>query len=283
LYCKSLLGTGLFIRLLLLTVLACLPLPVKGICSPRIVSLGPYLTQELYTLKAQDMLVGCTIYSPLQAASKPKVGSVVEVSIERIVALQPTLVLCTSLTRPGTIRRLKELGLQVEVFREPRNFAEICRQFMRLASLVGRRACAQRELERVKKDVAALRSRAEHLDRVRVFVEVGVRPLFTANKDSFLNELVELAGGVNIAKGSAAGIFSREEVVRRDPQVILIVTMGVVGEEEIRVWKRFPGIDAVKNQRVFVVDSDIFCSPTPDNFDRALRVTLRLLHPEAGP
>lgn len=257
-------------------------IPVSGICAPRIVSLGPYLTQEIYSLNAQSMLVGCTTYSPPQAASKPKVGSVVEVSIERIVALQPTVVLCTSLTRMGTIRRLKEIGLRVEVFKKPRNFAEICKQFLRVADLVNRQAEARQKLERINERIVKMRRSVEHLKRPRVFIEVGAHPLFTANKDSFLNEIVEFAGGVNIARNADRGIYSIEEVIKENPQIILIVSMGLGGKEETRSWQRFPEIEAVRNHRIFVVDSDTFCSPTPDNFAKALKIAIHLLHPEAG-
>ncbi len=247
---------------------------------PRIVSLGPYLTEEIYALQADDLLVGCTSYAPEVAVGKPKVGGVVDVSVERVLSLGPTLVLATSLTRPGIVKRLRELGIKVEVFLQPKDFREIQLQFMRLAGLVGREQLARAILGRISRRIKMVEDRVRGLPRVRVFVEVGVRPLFTANGDSFLNELVEKAGGVNVARDSSEGIFSREMVVKADPQVILIVTMGVAGEEELERWQRFPSVTAVRRNRIHVVDARIFCSPTPQNFLRALEITVGLLHPE---
>ena len=93
------------------------------------------------------------------------------------------------------------------------------------------------------------------------------------------DDYIEYAGGINIAADAASGIYSREEVLKRNPQVIVIVTMGIAGEKEAETWKTFNTIEAVKNNRIYIVDSYTYCSPTPNGFVKGLKELVMLLHP----
>jgi len=245
----------------------------------RIISLGPSITEEIYLLGAGDRLVGCTTYCKRpEAKMKEKVGTVIDVDMEKAVALRPDIVFATSLTDLRAIKRMRELGTKVVVFPEPKNFREVCDQFMELARLIGEEEKAIKVVRRVEAQVMRIMEKVGGLRKPRVFVEIGARPLFTVTRDSFINDIIAFAGGVNIAKNAAYGIYSREEVVRQDPDVIIIVTMGITAEEK-GVWQRFKGMRAVKNGRIYVMDSYKLCSPTPVTFVEALEEMARILHP----
>jgi iron complex transport system substrate-binding protein len=107
---------------------------------------------------------------------------------------------------------------------------------------------------------------------------LGAKPLFAATGRYFVNDYIEFAGGVNIAKGAKEGIYSREEILRANPDVIVIVTMGIVGEEEKRIWKRYETINATKNNKIYIVDSYDFCNPTPVSFVKTLEQMVGILH-----
>lgn len=248
----------------------------------RLISLAPALTKNLYLLGAGDRLVGNTLYcvTPPEAATKEKVGTVVQANLERIVSLRPDLVLATPLIHPDQVAKLQDLGLPVEVFPYPRDFSEICGQFLHLGGLLGLGAEAARVVARVRAEVEEIQGRVKALGVQRVFVQIGSKPLFTVTAESFVNDYIRFAGGINVAGGHPSGIYSREEVILGDPEIILIAGMGAGVKKEKEAWMRYRSIAAVKNGRIHVVDPEDVCGPSPASFVEVLRELLPLIHPE---
>jgi iron complex transport system substrate-binding protein len=178
-----------------------------------------------------------------------------------------------------TIEKLKNLGYRVELFPSPKNFNHLCESFLRLGKMVGREKIAKQIVSEAKQDTAYIREQAAGVKKIKIFWQLGARPLFSATKGYFTNDYIEFAGGINIAADASSGIYSREEVLKRNPDVIVIITMGVATETEKQTWKTYQSINAVKNNRIYVVDAYTYCSPTPKGFSRALRELAVLLHP----
>ncbi|MGV8058801.1 MAG: ABC transporter substrate-binding protein [Smithellaceae bacterium] len=270
----------------------CAGLCALGICFPlkaetgegikRIISLGPSITEEIYLLGAQDKLVGVTIHchKPPQAKEKERVGTAVEVNVERITALKPDLVMATSMTSPKSIEKLKSLGVNVVVFRAAESFVQLCDQFLELAKLIGKEKEAQIILKKSQDKVEAVKKSVEKLPRPKVVVQAGAKPLWIATKDSFINDFIELAGGENIGPRGLNGRYSREKVLALNPDVIIITTMGIIGDDEKALWQKYTTISAVQHKRIYIVDSDKFCSPTPVSFVNTLKETAVILHPK---
>jgi len=248
----------------------------------RIVSLAPSMTEELYLLGAEDSLIANTTYcvTPLAAEAKEKIGDITRINLEKIVSLKPDLVLATSLTNSKAIQKLKNLGIEVMIFPAPKNYAYLCDQFLELGKAVGKEAQAKAIIAESKERVTAIRARTAELAKPKVFIEIGAKPLFTANKDYFINDFVELAGGVNIAQDAKVGTYSREEVLRKNADVIIIVMMGLAVKKETEVWQKFKDLNAVRDNRIYVIDSRKVCSPTPVTFVETLNKIASLLHPE---
>lgn len=248
--------------------------------SKRIISLGTVITEQIYLLDAQDKLVGCTIYCerPPEAKKKEKVGTVVEVNVEKIVALKPDLVLATSLTDPKQVKKLKNLGIKIVTFPYAKSFEEICQQFLKLGGIAGKENKAKEIIKKVKNDVIFVENKTKGLPKLKVVVQIGSNPLWVAIGDSFINDFIEFAGGVNIAKDAKTGLYSREKLLKENPDVIIITTMGIVGKEEKKIWQKYKTINAVKNNRIYIVDSYAFCSPTPVSFVETLKKVVEILH-----
>ncbi|MCX5641875.1 MAG: ABC transporter substrate-binding protein [Candidatus Omnitrophica bacterium] len=247
----------------------------------RIISLGPALTEEIYLLGVQDKLVGCTIYCnrPEAARQKQKVGTVVEVSVEKIVDLKPDLILATSLTDRRAKERFRQLGMNVVVLPEAKNFSEVCQQFLDLGKIAGKEEKARKIVAQAKKGVDLITGRVKERPKPKVFLEIGTKPLFTVTRDSFINDFIVLSGGINIAAGARSGLYSREKVVAQNPDVIIVVSMGVAAEQEKKVWQKFRNLSAVKNNRIYILDPDKVCSPTPPGFVETLKEISLILHP----
>jgi len=243
--------------------------------------LGPSITESLYLLGAQDSIVGVTSYCirPPQAREKERVGTVISVNVEKATSLKPDLVIATSLTDPRAIEKLKSLGIKVTAFSQPENFSEVCSQFMKLAKLVGKEKEATRIINTAENRVKYIKEKVDNLPKPKVFVQVGAKPLFTMTRDSFVNDFIEFAGGVNIAKEAKAGLYSREEVLRKNPDVIIIVSMGIAGEKEKETWARYKTLNAVKGNRIYIIDSYKLCSPTPLSFAESVEEIAHILHP----
>ncbi|MDP2754421.1 MAG: ABC transporter substrate-binding protein [Nitrospirota bacterium] len=250
----------------------------------RIISLGPSITEQLYLLEAQDRLIGCTVYCkrPKEAESKEKVGTVIEVNLEKIVSLKPDLVVATSLTNLKAIEKLRNLGIKLVEFHSSKNFTELCKQFLELGKIVGREKEAEEIVYRAKKAISSIKQKVKELPKPKVLVQVGAKPLWVAPKDSFVNDFIEFAGGINIAGDSETGLYSREKVLKQNPDVIIIVTMGIVGEEEKKIWQKYKTLNAVINNRIYIVDSYRLCSPTPVSFVETLEKITEILHPSPG-
>ena len=242
----------------------------------RIVSLSPVITEELYSLGLGDKIVGVTTYC--KAKDKEKVGTVTNANLEKIVALGPDLVLAISLTKLRDIKKLKSLGIEVVTFSGVKNFQELCEQFLELGRITGKEQRAKAIVAKAKAQVEAIKKEVEDLSKTKVFIQIGAKPLYAVGKDSFLNDFIEFSGGINISGDSRSGIYSREKVIQENPQVIIIVTMGIAGEKEKEVWQKFKTLDAVKNKRIYVLDSYGICSPTPENFSQGLKKIKSILH-----
>ncbi len=253
----------------------------------RLVSLGPINTENVYLLGAGDRLVGNTTYCvrPEQAKTVEKVGSVMQFSIEKIISLQPDLVLATGLTRPQQVKKLQEHGLRTVHFAQPKSFKEICEQFLRLGRMLNMEERAQEIVTRAEERVARVKRLTADRPRQRVFLQVGSQPLFSSVESSFTNDFILFSGGINIAGSRSSGIINYEQVITENPEVIIIAIMGSengTAAKEKENWQRIPVLDAVEKNRVFIINPDLVCSPSPVTFADTLEIIAKLIHPEIG-
>ena len=251
----------------------------------RIVSLGPINTENVFLLGAGDRMVANTNYCvrPKPAQDKEKIGSVMQVSIEKIIGLEPDLVLATGLTHTRQIKQLQSVGIRVVQFRQPASFAEICSQFLELGHLLGLKKQAERIVLQAKTEVEAIHNTVARLPKQKVFLQVGSQPLFSSVSSSFTNDFILLGGGVNIAREQKNGTTNYEKVIAKNPDVIIIAMMGSetgIAAQEKTNWQRISVINAVQTNRIHVINPNIACSPSPATFAETLAIMADLIHPE---
>jgi iron complex transport system substrate-binding protein len=237
----------------------------------RVIALAPSITEVIYDLDQEKRLVGATQYSthPPEAKSLPRVGSYVRLDIEKIVALKPDLCFAIKDGNPKhIIDKIVSLGIPVYVI-DPRNLLQIMDTITRLGALLnaGRTAAdlvddMEKRIERVQTLVRGARNRP------RVFFQIDAEPLFSAGNNTFIHELIELSGGIN----TAAGL---------QPEIVLISSMagGLAPEDLIKTWRKWDQLSAVNNDKIFVVDADLFDRPTSRLVD-GLEVIAGIIHPE---
>ncbi len=239
----------------------------------RIVSLTPSLTLNVRYLGEEANLVGCTSYC--QTTRKvPVVASAIKVNIEKVIASKPDIVIATTLTSPETIEALKKVGVKVELFPMSHSFAEICDQFLRLGKLLNKEAQANKVIADSRAKLNKIKAKAP--TGKKMFIQLGANPLFAVIPNTFMHEYITLAGAETITQGMTTGSITREAILKRNPDVLFIVTMGMETEKEKKVWETFKNLSAVRNKKVFVLDSQIACTPTPVTFVQTQEIISRL-------
>lgn len=258
-------NVGLVLLLLLVSMLA------SARQAKRVISLVPSITENIYLIGAQNKLVGCTTYCT-QAINDgvQQVASTVEVNVEKVLAQQPDLVLAMELTKAQDIATIRKLGIRVELIHSPKNFEEICAQIRLLGELVGNSAEAEKVIASTKLEVDAIREKAKNTATAKVFFQIGANPIFTVLQNTFMNDYITICNGQNISAGMTKGTMTRESVLLKNPDVIIIAEMGGFGAEEQKNWNTYKGMAAVQQKRVFLISSETSCSPTPKNFVSAL-------------
>ncbi|MFK5952322.1 MAG: helical backbone metal receptor [Desulfobacterium sp.] len=250
----------------------------------RIISLGPVLTKTIYLLGAGDRLLADTTYcdDPPNTPPKEKIGSLIQVNVEKIISLKPDLVLASQFTKEKQIKVLRQFDITVVPFKNPKTFEEICANTLRLGQLIGATDKAEKIIATARAEVTKVQELIADLPPKRVFIQIGIKPLHTANEETFVNEFIRFSGGINIAAHENSGVYSREKVVKENPDVILISTMGSSKSASItekQQWMVFGTMRAVQHNAIHLLDSEIICSPTPLIFARGVREITRLLHP----
>ena len=259
----------------------------------RIVSLAPSTTECAFAVGLGDRIVGVTRFCdyPTEARAKPKVGGYRDVSVEKIVALEPDLLLATRGNPRDAIGQLRRLGVRVFTF-ETQRLDDVLRCLTVLGRLSGETRGAAQAAERLRQDIAQVRERLGDLapeDRPGVFFGGYAPPFFSPGRDTYLNDLIELAGGQNIAADSIVRWpqLSLEKIVAANPDVIVCGFShrdktpqdAKTALERFRSRKAWRRVAAVQNARVYVVEHDPFMRPTP-RLGHALRVLAACLHPD---
>jgi iron complex transport system substrate-binding protein len=232
----------------------------------RIVSMAPNLTEILFALGLGARIVGVTQDSdyPPTALTKPKVGTFWQPNIEAVIATRPDLVVALAFEQQRDLaRRLKRIGydcLAVEIERIDDLFLAIAA----IGEAADAPEQAQELSDQMKAAIHRLQTATAGLPKVKVLWVVQREPLRVAGRDTFVNEMIELAGGEN-AIGPTLHKYppiGAEQVIAARPEVIIEPAMvqGPLGEQSRQAssyWERYANVPAVVNKRIYVIDGDM--------------------------
>jgi iron complex transport system substrate-binding protein len=251
----------------------------------RVVALAPSITEIVYALGRQDRLKGVSRFSDFPAAVEklPKVGSYIQLDVERIVALSPDLCIGIKDGNPlAVVEQLDSLGIPVFAVNAV-DMATTMRSIQAIGKVLNAGPRAGEIVADMHRRIRYVADTAKKTDRKpRVFVQIGVSPIVSVGDGTFINELITLAGGVNVAAGpNPYPRFSVEQVIALAPDVLVISSMAraTVFEQVKAGWMQWPAIPAVANQAVFIAPTNIFDRPTPRLVD-GLEQMARYIHPQ---
>jgi iron complex transport system substrate-binding protein len=258
----------------------------------RIVSMAPSLTETLFALGVGDRVVGRTRYCsyPPEVAEISEIGGHLDPNIEAIVALKPDLVVTIPSSEEAE-RRLRSLGIPVLPV-DQHDVAGVLRSITVLADVCGVAARGAALRASLEQRLAMVRQAVQQRPQPRVVVVVGrelgegaVRSVWAAGPETFYNDIVNIAGGVNavIARLVRYPEISREGLVALDPDVILDVVAGFeergLDAEAVRAdWTDLGELRAVRNGRVYVLAGEAMVVPGP-RLPELVDAVAEALHP----
>jgi len=237
----------------------------------RYISLAPSTTEILFALGLNEDVVGVSSYCdyPPEAKTKENVGDFSRPNIEKIIYLKPDYVFCTGLEQAPVISELKRLKINVYVS-DPSNIDDLIKSINDIAKITSRDKEAKLLIADMQAKINSITAKINAIPlnkRPKVFIEIWHDPLTTAGKGSFIDELITVSGGRNIAFDTKRpySIFSPEEVINRNPDCIILTYMEKEKPAKL-MGERFGwgNVSAVKNDRVYAdIDPNIIVRPGP--------------------
>jgi iron complex transport system substrate-binding protein len=254
----------------------------------RIVSMAPSLTETLFALGLEPNVVGVTQDSdyPPAARDKPRVGTFWQPNIEAVIATRPDLVVTQTFEQQRDLaRRLGRMGynsLMVDV----ETIDELFDSILVLGQATGTSARAGKLCADMRAEIGRLAAATARARRVKVLWVVQREPLRVAGRATFINEMIELAGGEN-AIGPTLHIYpavGAEQVIAARPEVIIEPAMmpGALEQQRhqaLAYWSRFTNVPAVATGRIYVIEGDLVSRLSP-RLPAGIETIARCLHPD---
>ena len=255
----------------------------------RIVSLAPSNTEILFALGLEDKIVGTTDYCdyPEAAKAKPRVAGYTTPDMEKLVSLEPDLILAEAIHEERLLPALDKLGLTVIVM-SAKSIDVVLDDITLVGQINGKSKVAAQLVNDLTQRIEAVTSKTESLTpekRLRVLYICWHDPIWTMGSETFIDDLIWKAGGVNIFADDfeKSRVVSLEAVITENPQVIIISGMGTTGNliyNSIKKETRLRGVAAIIDNHVYKIsDANLIERPGPRIVD-GLEEVAKLIHPE---
>jgi iron complex transport system substrate-binding protein len=232
--------------------------------------MAPSVTEILFRLGLGSKVVGVTDYCnyPKEASLKPKIGGFLNPSIEKIISLNPDLIIATPDNyNEEIVERLESLGKAVYVI-NPSSISGILRSILSIGRITGNIKEGILLVSELKKEIKYIRKKVKPYKEIKTLYIINANPLIAVGKNTFVDELIDIAGGENIVNESGYPRLNIEEIILKNPEIILLSHMG--GSNRIKSLEKF---------KIYSINDDFILRPGP-RFIKGLRILVKTLHPE---
>jgi iron complex transport system substrate-binding protein len=248
-----------------------------------IVSLAPANTEIAYAVGAGDKMVAGTSYDdyPEEAKALPKIGDFANPNVEKIASYSPDLVLAAGGIQADLRTKLEDLGMTVYVV-DPTTYDGTVATIANVGKLAGTEDGAATVVEEMTAARAEVEAKVSGLASASTFLEIYSKPLMTAGTDTFIDDMIAIAGGENLGAMAGSGFpnFSTEVLVREDPEVYIADSGSMSEPGDLSKRPGFSELSAVKDGKVYVIEDSIIARPGP-RLAEGLRQLATMIHPEA--
>lgn len=233
----------------------------------RVVTLAPSLTEMVFAAGAGDALVATVEYSDYPAAAKkvPRIGNYESISLERLLAYKPDLILAwPSANNAGQLQKLHKLAIPVYQS-DARVPQDIARNLRNIGRLTGHRQSARLAAENFEHRLQTLRRQNQHRAPLTAFYQVWHQPVYSISGQHMIGHIMSLCGLRNIFNEAPilAPKVTREAVLARDPQMIIAGGIANTRPEWLDQWRDWPSLTAVQAGNLFWLDADLMHRPSP--------------------
>ncbi|HKR10826.1 MAG TPA: helical backbone metal receptor [Pyrinomonadaceae bacterium] len=256
----------------------------------RIVSLSPNVTEILYGIGAWPQVIAVSEYCsyPDDVKNKPRVNGWDRTNLEQVVALKPDFVIGVEAQEPFVREKLDGLGVK-SLFLKGQKLADVLRSIVEIGRATGHEAAAVELSTKTEGEIEQVRQTVANLPRPRVLCVIDrlpgtIRDLYTATRGSYIDELLQIAGGEPVAPPGQEGYgkITKEAVLSLNPEVIIDMVQGSkgkFGEDPISVWDELAEVAAVRNKRIYPMTDEWVIHPS-QFVGQTAKTFARVLHPE---
>lgn len=248
-----------------------------------IVSVAPNITETIYALDKGETLTGRTDFDdyPEQVTAIESIGSLTDPNLEKIVEIKPDLVLASTHFKKEVVEKLEEAGIKVAVFYEKENFDGTYKVIEDVGKVINAQDEAQNVIEDMKKTVEEVNDKVKDKEKKSTYYVVGFGEggEFTAGKDTFIGEVIEMAGGKNSADDVDGWSYSLEKLVENDPD-LLVVPNRTGEKEKLMNTNGYKDLTAVKQDKVYEIDDNLLSRQGP-RLSEGLLELAKIIHPDA--
>lgn len=284
--------------LFVILVLACLlPLCAQAVTEVsqssddlRIVSLGPNVTEIIYALGAGDQLVGRTDYCnyPEEALAVTSIGTLWEPNLETVLSLNADIAIASSIVDPSFIESLNKAGIQAYQFYEEESLEGTFKLIQEVADTIGKTAEGEAIVASMKGRIDAVQAKvaaipSDQRKSTMYIISYGDWGDYAATGETYLNDVIEAAGGINAAKDGVAWSISKELLLSEDPDVILLEShpyTDIAGEiSAFASLAPYSELTASREGRIYMIDGDAADRQGVRTADTVEEIA-RILYPE---
>jgi iron complex transport system substrate-binding protein len=246
----------------------------------RVVSVAPNLTELMYKLDAGDKLVGRSDYCdyPEEVSELESVGSLYTPDIEKIISLEPDVVIVSTHFNDENTKKLEEVGIPVITLYDENDVNGVYDMITTLGTAMNRNSEAAACVSEMKATIKSVVDAVEEVERPSVYYVVGFGEYgdFTAGGDTFIGGLIDLAGGDNIAKDVSGWNITLEEIVEADPSIIVISESN---KEAFMSDANYADLTAVQEGNVYTIDTNLLDRQGYRNAE-GVKALAEIFHPE---
>lgn len=251
----------------------------------RLISLSPSTTEILYELNLGDDIVGVTEFCnyPQDAMSKKKVGGYADYNLEEIIGLEPDVVFYSGNLKTEDREVLEKMEIKFFDF-ESKTVEDIFNEILEIGRLTRSEERAEEIVDNMKMGKKRIEDKVKGLKRPKVFYEIWHDPLQTAGRGSFIDDIIEIAGGENIARGlvnveNPYPMIQEEFLIEENPEFYLLGADTGMSLEEIKSRPGYNSIEAIKKSNIYFLDSDIILRPGPRVIE-GIEIIAKTIYPE---
>lgn len=249
----------------------------------RIISLSPGITEKIFALGGEDLLVGRTSFAayPKEVENIDIVGTMFEPNLEVMLDKDPDMVIAETHFREKLMLTLNSLEIAVTKYRSPTNIPEIHRSIVDLGILLGRHPEARGLNASLKDKINYTKYILRDQEIPRVYYVLGSgKTDITPGGDTFINSLMELAGGENIAKEKDGWRYSLEELILNNPDIVFGSQRSI---DNMLMEENYHFLTAIKNKKYYIIaDDSIFNLPGPRALTQGIYEMVKIFHPESA-